>query len=93
MSIRILDILRPNIQKVLVLALLILVTALVVVDREAGSKGTWVQKRGIPFAFLVLVEHRMIPLPFYEYREIRYIELIKNIPIMVCSLMCVSFAL
>lgn len=55
---KLLNFLRPNFIKLLVLFILILNSMLVPVHREATSKVSWDQIRGIPYPFLVLTEYR-----------------------------------
>ena len=77
--------LKPNFYKVLVLAILILITLLVIVHRVPTSKVSWDQMRGMPFPFLVLTEYRGPCTPLntfcvkYYFQEIYIIELLKNI--------------
>jgi hypothetical protein len=87
MVMKLLNFLRPNFTKLLMLFILILMSILVLVHREATSKVLWDQIRGIPYPFLVLTEYRGPCLPEKTFcveinvQEIYYIELLKNIVI------------
>lgn len=58
MTAKVLLFLRPSLFKVVIWAVAIFLTLLVVVEREATSKVSWDQTRGIPFPFLLLTEYR-----------------------------------
>ena len=55
---RLLHFLKPNFIKMLVAFVLVITTVFVLVHREATSKVSWEQLRGIPYPFLVLTEYR-----------------------------------
>ncbi len=77
--------LKPNLSKVIVLVILILMFIPLVAYREPTSKVTWDEIRGMPFPFLMLTEYRG-PCPpantfcvKSSFQELRFIELIKSI--------------
>lgn len=63
MVMRLLNFLKPNFIKLLVAFILVFTTVFVIVHREATSKVSWEQLRGIPYPFLVLTENRGPCLP------------------------------
>ena len=50
--------LRPNLVKLIILMIVILSSLSVVTEREATSKVTWSEKRGVPWPFLTLTEYQ-----------------------------------
>ena len=50
--------LHPNLPKLILFVLLMLMSMFVVVRRDATSKVSWEQVRGTPFSYLVLTEYR-----------------------------------
>jgi len=85
MFMKALSFLRFDYSKLLVLVALVLMTMLVVVSREATSKVSWEQMRGIPFPFLVITEYRGPCQPLNTFcidlffQRIYPIELLKDI--------------
>lgn len=55
---RVWSFLRPTWVKLLVLAILISITLLVVIERQATSKVTWNESRGAPLPFLTLAGYQ-----------------------------------
>jgi hypothetical protein len=84
MLIKIWFFLRPNLVKLVILTIIISLTLLVVTEREATSKVTWSERRGIPLPYLTLLEYRgpCPPLNFCTKVSIQNIypfELLFNI--------------
>lgn len=74
----------PNLVKLIILTIIISLTLLVVTEREATSKVTWSESRGVPLPFLTLVEYRgpCLPLNFctkISVQNIFPLELLLNL--------------
>jgi hypothetical protein len=65
--VRVWSFVRPNLLKVVSLAVLLMPSLLVVVQREATSLVTWEQRRGMPLAFVTLDEFRGPCAPSGEF--------------------------
>ena len=50
----ILEFLRPNLARIILLVLLVVMTSLIAVDYQATSKVSWHEKRGVPLAFVAI---------------------------------------
>jgi hypothetical protein len=74
--------LRPNLAKLVVMVIAILLTLLVVTRLETTSKVTWNEHRGAPLPFLTLVKYQG-PCPPLNFCEEVYIQAFHPIELLL----------